>query len=181
MLQNGAKWFNSLETNSSPCTQLTWGTWLIRSDIRLGSWDESEQSWLEPELELKNCQLGSIRVLFHLKIGPKRAQIRWSREMDHQVTTIWSPVWSARHRSQSQHRAESSGQVEYHDSLGMVKLPGGCKRGKTSVSLNSWHQPEIYISLHFSVHQYFYKYFFFSIISLWATLLSYNPPYFHHP
>ena len=54
--------------------------------------------------------------------------------MDHQVTTILSPLWSTRHRSQSQHRAESSSQVEYHDSLGMVKLPGGCQRGKTSVS-----------------------------------------------
>jgi hypothetical protein len=41
--------------------------------------DESEPSWLEPELELKNFQLGSARDLFPFssksKISPKRAKI----------------------------------------------------------------------------------------------------------
>ena len=41
--------------------------------------DESEPSWLEPELELKDFQLGSARDLFpfcsKLKIGRKRDEI----------------------------------------------------------------------------------------------------------
>jgi hypothetical protein len=41
--------------------------------------DESEPSWLEPQLELKDFQLGSARDLFHfsseLKIDQKRAEI----------------------------------------------------------------------------------------------------------
>ena len=41
--------------------------------------DESEPSWLEPELELKGFQLGSARDLFPFssksKIGQKRAEI----------------------------------------------------------------------------------------------------------
>ena len=41
--------------------------------------DESEPSWLEPYLELKDFQLGSARDLFYFssksKIGPKRAEI----------------------------------------------------------------------------------------------------------
>ena len=41
--------------------------------------DESEPSWLEPELELKDFQLGSARDLFPFssksKIGRKRAEI----------------------------------------------------------------------------------------------------------
>jgi hypothetical protein len=40
--------------------------------------DESEPSWLEPELELKDFQLGSARDLFPFssksKIGRKRAE-----------------------------------------------------------------------------------------------------------
>ena len=50
----------------------TWITVLERSD-------ESEPSWLEPELELKYFQLGSTRDLFPFssksKIGRKRAEI----------------------------------------------------------------------------------------------------------
>ena len=41
--------------------------------------DESEPSWLEPQLELKDFQLGSARDLFPFssksKIGRKRAEI----------------------------------------------------------------------------------------------------------
>ena len=47
----------------------------------MGISDESEPSWLEPELELKDFQLGSARDLFYFssksKIGPKRAEIRF--------------------------------------------------------------------------------------------------------
>ena len=45
----------------------------------IDSSDESELSWLEPELELKDFQLGSARDLFPFssksKIGRKRAEI----------------------------------------------------------------------------------------------------------
>ena len=47
--------------------------------------DESEPSWLEPELELKDFQLGSARDLFHfsskLKIGQKRAEIHFYNKL----------------------------------------------------------------------------------------------------
>ena len=36
--------------------------------------DESEPSWLEPELELKDFQLGSARDLFTLSLKPKIGQ-----------------------------------------------------------------------------------------------------------
>ena len=52
--------------------------WLIISD-------ESEPSWLEPELELKDFQLGSACELFHfsskLKIGKKRAEIHFYHKL----------------------------------------------------------------------------------------------------
>ena len=52
---------------------------LSTSDEYLFSSDESEPSWLEPELELKDFQLGSARDLFPLssksKIGRKQAEI----------------------------------------------------------------------------------------------------------
>ena len=47
--------------------------------MKISQSDESEPSWLEPELELKDFQLGSARDLFPLssesKIGRKRAEI----------------------------------------------------------------------------------------------------------
>ena len=48
-------------------------------EFYLSTSDESEPSWLEPELELKDFQLGSARDLFPFssksKIGRKRAEI----------------------------------------------------------------------------------------------------------
>ena len=47
--------------------------------VCLKSSDESEPSWLEPQLELKDFQLGSARDLFPFssksKIGRKRVEI----------------------------------------------------------------------------------------------------------
>ena len=50
-----------------------------KCELTVASSDEFEPSWLEPQLELKDFQLGSAHDLFHLssklKIGQKRAEI----------------------------------------------------------------------------------------------------------
>ena len=65
-----------------PCSLSTFpigdGQSLFVRMLRLTVSDESEPSWLEPELELKDFQLGSARDLFPFssksKIGRKQAE-----------------------------------------------------------------------------------------------------------